>query len=138
MHTTASSDNWSASINAFASSKAISSSKSAPASVKTRARVFGGGFGGLSGDVGAGGGFWGGVSAALMDVVLLVRSLSVVFRGGVGSVSTPCLLPHAPIVDEVCGGEFGWEALGGVVVGDVNECFKLCYHYFTALREHSN
>jgi len=66
--------------------------------------------------------------------VLLVRSLSVVFRGGVGSVSTPCLLPHAPIVDEACGGEFGREALGGVVVGDVNECFKLCYHYFTALR----
>ena len=106
--------------------------------MNTRARVFKGGFGGESGETGAGGSFWGGVSAALMDVVLLVRSLSVVFRGGVGSVSTPCLLPHAPIVDEACGGEFGREALGGVVVGDVNECFKLCYHYFTALREHSN
>ena len=98
MHTTASSDNWSASINAFASSKAISSSRSAPASVKTRARVFKGGFGGVSGDVGAGGSFRGGVSAARMDVVLLVRSLSVVFRGGVGSVSTPFLLPQLPML----------------------------------------
>ena len=81
--------------------------------MKTRARVFGGGFGGASGDVGAGGSFRGGVSAARMDVVLLVRSLSVVFRGGVGSVSTPCLLPHAPIVDEAGGGEFGWGVVGG-------------------------
>jgi hypothetical protein len=68
----------------------------------------GGGFGGESGETGAGGSFRGGVSAARMDVVLLVRSLSVVFRGGVGSVSTPCLLPHAPFVYVACGGEFGW------------------------------
>ena len=76
--------------------------------MKTRARVFGGGFGGASGDVGAGGSFWGGVSAALMDVVLLVRSLSVVFRGGVGSVSTPYLLPQLPLAAGRGGGEFGW------------------------------
>ena len=112
VHTTASSDNWSASINAFASSNAISSSKSAPASVKTRARVFGGGFGGVSGDAGAAGSFWGEVSAALMLVVLLVTSLPpvLVFVGGVGSVSTPFLLPHAPMAAVRRGGEFGWEA----------------------------
>ena len=45
-----------------------------------------------------------------MDVVLLVRSLSVVFRGGVGSVSTPFLLPQLPMAAGRRGGEFGREA----------------------------
>ena len=81
--------------------------------MKTRARVFDGGFGGVSGDAGAAGSFWGEVSAALMLVVLLVTSLPpvLVFVGGVGSVSTPFLLPHAPIDNEACGGEFGRETV---------------------------
>jgi hypothetical protein len=98
-------------MSAFARSRAISSSRSAPASVKTRARVFDGGFGGVSGDAGAGGSFWGGLSAAaLMLVVLLVTSLPpvLVFVGGVGSVSTPFLLPQLPMAAVRRGGEFGW------------------------------
>ena len=80
--------------------------------MKTRARVFDGGFGGVSGDVGGAGSFLGGLSAALMLVVLLVTSLPpvLVFVGGVGSVSTPFLLPQLPMAAVRRGGEFGWEA----------------------------
>ena len=86
------------------------------------------------GDVGGAGSFWGEVSAALMLVVLLVTSLPpvLVFVGGVGSVSTPFLLPQLPMAAVRRGGEFGWEAWRQGEDSSRNKINQLSLHSFTA------